>query len=258
MIQHWIKYSDHQYFGDWGALNTFTASVDTTAPVLTNPTGTTTGSTTASGSVDTDEGNGTLYYLATTNASELSATIKSGESQAVTATGPQNVTISGLIPETTYYFHYVHDDNSSNESNIVSSSSFITDFTPVSDEQPTGGWWFSYEKEIERQRENRRKRNELEDKAKEIQEEIDRELVKELQAKEIERERIEDLTRLKNLAKQHRQELRSVLSDRVLKAAESAIMVGNYSSMERFERELSRAREEEMFLLQATIIILNV
>ena len=102
---------------------------DTTAPVLSSPTGTKTGSTTASGSVSTDEANGTLYYLASGNATETAATIKTGSSQAVTATGVQNVSFTGLTPSTLYYAHYVHDDAASNESNAQSSASFTTDAT---------------------------------------------------------------------------------------------------------------------------------
>ena len=100
---------------------------DITAPVLSSPTGTKTGSTTASGTVSTDEGNGTLYFIATTNATETAATIKAGSSQSVTATGSQAVTFTGLTASTTYYAHYVQDDAASNESNVVVSASFTTD-----------------------------------------------------------------------------------------------------------------------------------
>jgi len=101
---------------------------DTTAPILSLPTGTSTGSTTGSGTVSTDEGNGTLYYYASTNSTETAATIKaSGDSQAVSASGVQNVTFTGLTPSTAYYAHYVHDDAATNESNVVSSTSFTTD-----------------------------------------------------------------------------------------------------------------------------------
>jgi hypothetical protein len=98
---------------------------DTTAPVLTNPTGLSTGSTTASGTVDTDEA-GTLYFYASINATETAATIKaSGSSQAAT-TGTQSVAFTGLTAATQYYAHYVEDDGASNESNVVSSSAFTT------------------------------------------------------------------------------------------------------------------------------------
>lgn len=103
-------------------------SGDTTAPVLTSPTGTKTGSTTASGAVSTDEGNGTLYRLASTNATESAATVKAAAlTTTVTGTGSQAVSFTGLTPATTYYAHYVHRDSSGNDSARVSSASFTTD-----------------------------------------------------------------------------------------------------------------------------------
>jgi len=102
-------------------------SADTTAPILSLPTGTKTGSTTATGTVTTDEGNGTLYFIATVNATETAATIKAGSSQAVSATGVQNVSFTGLTASTTYYAHYIHDDAATNTSNVVNSASFTTD-----------------------------------------------------------------------------------------------------------------------------------
>ena len=100
---------------------------DTTPPTLTTPTGTQTGATTATGTVSTNEGNGTLYRLASTNATETAATVVAAAlSQAVTATGVQNVTFTGLTASTVYYAHYVHDDAAANRSARVSSSSFTT------------------------------------------------------------------------------------------------------------------------------------
>ena len=255
MIQHWTKYADHQFFGDWGLINTFTSSVDTTAPVLSNPTGTKTGATTASGTVDTDEGNGTLYYIATTNSSELAATIKGGESQAVTGTGTQNVTVTGLIPSTDYYLHYVHEDNSLNQSNVQSSSLFTTD--AVSDEQPSGGWWYAYDFEYEQRKRKKKELEALEAKAKQIQDAIDRELAKELRKQEKEQERLAELKRLAKLADKHKEELEQTLSQKAIFAVEQAIIKGTYSAMERLEREMRKAKEEEEFLLNAAIIILN-
>lgn len=107
------------------------AAADTTAPTLTSPTGTATGQTTASGTVSTDEGNGTLYYLASANSSESAATVKAGSSQSVTATGSQSVSVTGLTAGTGYYLHYVHTDAASNDSTVASSSLFTTDAAPV-------------------------------------------------------------------------------------------------------------------------------
>lgn len=108
-------------------LFTTAATPDITAPVLSSPTGVTTGPNTASGSVVTDEGNGTLYFLADTSVTATVEAVKLSNSQGVTTTGIQNVSVLGLIPETTYYLHYVHTDASLNDSTVVNSLAFTTD-----------------------------------------------------------------------------------------------------------------------------------
>lgn len=102
------------------------AASDVTAPILSSPTGTQTGQTTADGTVTTDEDNGTLYYLVSTNATENLATVKAGLSQAVSATGSQSVSVSGLTAATSYYLHYAHTDSAANDSAVVSSAQFTT------------------------------------------------------------------------------------------------------------------------------------
>lgn len=100
---------------------------DTTPPTLTSPTGTSTGATTASGTVSTNEAGGTLYRLASTNATELAATVKAAAlTSAVSAAGTQTVGFTGLTPSTTYYAHYVHTDAAGNDSAHVGSASFTT------------------------------------------------------------------------------------------------------------------------------------
>lgn len=107
---------------------TTSAAGDTTAPVLSSPTGTKTGSSTANGSVVTDEANGTLYYLASTNSTESAATVKaSGQTVTVNATGVQNVSHTGLAASTTYYEHFLHRDAAGNDSAVVSSAGYTTD-----------------------------------------------------------------------------------------------------------------------------------
>lgn len=114
-------------------------SGDVTAPTLTSPTGTQTGSTTASGTVSTDEGNGTLDAVVTTSATTPSAAqIQAGQdhtgaaaaatdlNNTVSATGVQNVSFTGLTAATTYYVHYVHEDAAANVSTAVTSASFTT------------------------------------------------------------------------------------------------------------------------------------
>lgn len=114
-----------------GVVEAITYTIDTadeTDPVLTSPTATATGETTADGSVTTDEDNGTLFYLTSANAIEDEADIISlGESQAVIATGAQSVSITGLTENTAYYTHYVHQDDAGNNSNVATSDQFTTD-----------------------------------------------------------------------------------------------------------------------------------
>lgn len=124
--------TDQARVGATGWYQVAATVADVTAPILTSPTGTTTGATTATGTVTTDEGNGTLYRLASTNATETAATVVAAAlSQSVTTTGVQNVTFSGLSPSTVYYAHYVQDDAALNRSARVSSASFTTDSVDV-------------------------------------------------------------------------------------------------------------------------------
>ena len=109
---------------------------DTTPPTLSSPTGTG-GVGVCSGTVSTNDGNGTLYAVATASATQPSvAQIKAGQdhtgaaalravSQSVTATGTQTIA-SGAISggAGTRYLHYLHTDAASNDSNRVTSASF--------------------------------------------------------------------------------------------------------------------------------------
>jgi hypothetical protein len=120
-----------------------TASADTTAPILTSPTGTKTGETTATGTVDTDENNGSLYAVTTTSVTKpTKAQVKAGQNnggtaaawsgnQTITTTGTKNISISGLTASTTYYNHYMHEDAVGNQSTVATSASFTTDAVPT-------------------------------------------------------------------------------------------------------------------------------
>lgn len=111
---------------------------DTTAPTLSSPTDTEATSTTADGTVSTNEANGRLYWVASTSASAPSAAqVKAGQmhtgaaaaasgSQSVTATGAQAVSITGLTASTTYYIHYMHEDIGPNQSTVASADGFTT------------------------------------------------------------------------------------------------------------------------------------
>lgn len=111
---------------------------DTTAPVLTSPTATATGATTATVGATTDEGNGTLYAVVTAGATTPSAAqVIAGQdsagaaaaatgSVAVSSTGAKTIGITGLTASTSYYAHLCHRDAASNSSNVVTSAQFTT------------------------------------------------------------------------------------------------------------------------------------
>ena len=121
-----------------------TNAFDGTVPVLSNATAAATGQTTASLSVDTDEGDATLYWVVTTSASAPSgAQVAAGQdhtgaaaadsgSQAVSATGTQSISggATGLTEGTAYWAHFVQDDAAANRSNVASSASFTTEAAP--------------------------------------------------------------------------------------------------------------------------------
>lgn len=125
-----------------------TAASDTTAPILSSPTGAQTGTTTASGGVTTDEANGTLYAVCTTSATAPTALqVEAGQNQAgaaapyatnqaITTAGAKTVGATGLTPGTTYYWHFMHKDGAGNRSTVVSSSSFST--APITGSFTTG------------------------------------------------------------------------------------------------------------------------
>lgn len=105
---------------------------DTTPPTLTSPSATG-GVLVCSGSVSSNEGNGTLYTVFTTSGTAPTAVqVEAGQdnagaaatravSQAVSATGAQSVA-SGAIAAGTYTAHFMHKDAAGNRSAVVSSS----------------------------------------------------------------------------------------------------------------------------------------
>jgi len=116
-------------------------AADAVAPTLSAAIGTATGQTTADLSVDSDEGNGTLYEVVTQSATgPTKAQVKAGKdhtgaaaddsgSQAVSGTGTQNISggATGLSAGTTYYVHYMHEDAIGNQSTVATSASFATE-----------------------------------------------------------------------------------------------------------------------------------
>ena len=229
----------------------FVGQTDSTAPVLSLPTGTATSDTTATGTVSTDEA-GTLYYYASVNSSESAATIKaSGESQAAT-TGVQNVAVIGLTAKTEYYLHYVEDDGASNESNVVSSSAFTTDASG------TGGFlWVQFEAEQRRREKERKDREKAKREAQKIEDELHRQLALENRKLEEETARKAELARLNRLVANHQNVIESFGIERLTFVMNEALAEQTFSKMERLERELTLIREEELFLIEATFILVD-
>lgn len=109
--------------------------VDTTAPTLSSPSGSSSSALTCSGSVSTNEGNGTLYSVVTASATApTAAQVKAGQdntgsaalrvvSQSVSGTGTQTIA-SGSVTAGTRYFHFMHEDAAANQSSVSSSASF--------------------------------------------------------------------------------------------------------------------------------------
>lgn len=109
------------------AVSYLIGSADTTAPVLSNATAARNGINAVDATVATNEANGTLYALISTNATETAANIiATGVSQVVNATGTQSVSFTGLNLGTVYYVHFVHVDAAGNESAVDVSPSVAT------------------------------------------------------------------------------------------------------------------------------------
>lgn len=106
---------------------------DSTAPTLSAPTATANGATAIDGTVDTTEGNGTLWIIAYDSghsAPANGAAVKAGNdgsgaalksmSQAVMASGTQNVALTGVSgAASTYKVAYAHEDAYGNMSNVA-------------------------------------------------------------------------------------------------------------------------------------------
>ena len=110
---------------------------ETLPPVLSSPTGSATGLTTADIGATTDTGSGTLYGVVTTSSTTPSASqVKAGQnasgaaatfagSVAVSSTGAKTIAATGLSSMTSYYAHLMHE-SAAGQSNVVTSAQFTT------------------------------------------------------------------------------------------------------------------------------------
>ncbi len=108
------------------------------------------GTTTGTGNVTTNEGNGTLYSIVSASATAPSAAqIQAGNdhtgsaavwsgNQAVSSTGAKTFSITGLTASTSYYAYFQHKDSAGNNSAVVASSQFTTGSTDTTNPTLTG------------------------------------------------------------------------------------------------------------------------
>jgi len=103
------------------------AAASATAPVISSPTSASATTTSLSGSVSTDADNGTLYWFVSASGTAPSVSDhKAGTgsasfgSQAVSASGTQNVSsMTGLSEGVTYYVHYLHNSSGGDSNQVV-------------------------------------------------------------------------------------------------------------------------------------------
>lgn len=128
----------------------YSAGGDTTAPTLSSASVTSVGTTTGTGNVTTNEGNGTLYSVVSTSATAPSAAqIQAGNdhtgaaavwsgNQAISSTGAKTLSITGLTASTSYYAHFQHKDSANNNSSVVTSAQFTTGSADTTNPTLTG------------------------------------------------------------------------------------------------------------------------
>jgi hypothetical protein len=112
--------------------------LDVTAPTLSSPISAATGKDAGSGTVTTNEGNGTLYSVVTlTSTPPSAAQVKAGQNasgtglasglkptQAITTTGAKTVAYTGLTTGTAYFPYFAHEDAAGNISTVSAGASF--------------------------------------------------------------------------------------------------------------------------------------
>lgn len=129
---------------------------------------------------------------------------------------------------------------------------------PVVGEQPSGGYGYlnDYQAWKQRREARRRAQEALREKAQDIADDVTRELAERLQAAEAEAQTKAEHARLREIARRFEAEAAD-FGERVQAATTRAIARGTFSAMEALARELSRLAEEELFLMQASLMILR-
>jgi len=124
----------------------------------------------------------------------------------------------------------------------------------------TGSWGFrhDYESELNRRREEYRKREVRKGQRESIQDETDRDIALLFQKQEESEARESELERIGEFSKvYHKATAKRLMGERVEKAYIRAAKQGNRSALEALDREMARAVEEEEFMLMAMMMVLN-
>jgi hypothetical protein len=126
----------------------------------------------------------------------------------------------------------------------------------VTDDNTPGVWeWYDYEQA--RKDENKQARLEARLKAKEIDDELHRALALAERANEEEAARLFELDRLNQLVAKNQEAIRLFGNKRLNYVMKEALERKTFSTNERLERELGNVREEEFFLMAATLVLMN-
>lgn len=204
----------------------------------------------------TADGTGTVTSAGThtgTGAIVLgAATVEGAGVREVTGTGA--ITLSGLQVAVTANRSYTATGE------IVLNGIQVSGAGPtVADEIVTGGFWHAFEQAQLRRKKKLREIEEAEEEAQSIKEKMDREIALLLREQERQDAERQEQERLRELARRYATDrAQDLYGERVAKAMARAAVQGNFSAIEALVREASRAQEEEIFLLQATALAIEL
>mgnify|MGYP003393117286 CR=1 FL=1 len=129
----------------------------------------------------------------------------------------------------------------------------------ASDDTYAGGFWRSFENARARRRRRLEELEQAEDSLQAIKDQQTREIAQLLKVQERKDVEREEGQRIQRLAKQYANEQATALyGERVSKALSRAAIQGNFSAIEALMREVQRAQQEEEWLIQATIMAIEL
>ena len=133
----------------------------------------------------------------------------------------------------------------------------VGDVVAVEEEANSGGSFAFHREQLRyKQEDERRQRKAKKEKARKIQDKLDREIALAFIARDEGEAQREDLERLTKLANEYKGD---IIADnaKIAQTIEDAVNLGTFSRMQKLSRELNLMREEEQFLMLATKILLE-